>query len=402
MAHDEDGEEFRVVGGRKLIRPSYSEYPILGGGRGSAATLQSPLFSGRLQVSDGTSNDAALLQSSRVKKITADLRINPTRYVHHQPITRYGVSEPEDMDLGSRRMRRSTSRFVSGSESLLVLDDNLVIGSQRRLHMSSPRLWPRHLERYCSGVVDTLVEVVEATADACFCASAFRPFARVDSIETYWEFFQPNPVTFIGNLEQPLWAIAGESDRRGYSFRVRSTGVLANSPRLSIDIAKGVDLKIYAKTDERMRFEIRHVLKHRPSVVQPGRSFTDLDLLPTAVTSVAVDAAAKLNEVFAQLALLASPVAGGRTILELVREVNAASAHQSEATAILDILVTTGRIGLITNDPKRDAVRRLARKGVLMHLSRSGRVELYHVGAEFRGPLQRLRAANSHPLLPMR
>lgn len=335
-AVDSDGVVFPFLGSRRQISPTRAEHRIVGSGRGSGSSVEGPLFSGLVRMSGRPGANGL-----RARVVHADLAINPTRFVHHQPLVQFPPTDPSEWDLGPVRMRRRLGMTTPARERTLIAADNVLVGTSRRLFFSAPPLWTRHLDRYWQGVLSILGQVIDASAQACGCAVTLHPTVSLSTVETYWEFQDPAPIQRVDALEGAARAIGRSANRRDYPFLSASTGVEENSPRLSVDLATGIALKIYSKTDGRIRFEIEHKL--RECRVLPRHTAEDHGSLIRWLNAISDDAAARLNRFLDDVQAISAPPTSPMTILELIGHVTRASSEPTDAATVLDILVMNGR-----------------------------------------------------------
>ena len=76
-----------------------------------------------------------------------------------------------------------------------------------------------------------------------------KPFS-LSTVETVWEFPSENPIADVFDIGAKLMHLKRSGALARESHRVR------NSPCIVVPIAQGVKLKLYAKTNRRIRFEI--------------------------------------------------------------------------------------------------------------------------------------------------
>jgi len=157
-----------------------------------------------------------------------------------------------------------------------------------------------------------------------------------------------------------------------------------NSRSLLIVLPRGRTLRIYAKTNKRIRFEIIHDLS-KPSVCrlltsdECRKTTESLDELLTWFERLAEDAAECLNEVFDYIEEFSQPVEPSATPYDLIFQITATVRDETRAKAILDLLVENGsvRIGR-AGSPLLADVQKLRRKGILQQHFRADVVTPYY------------------------
>src|SRR5690606_25849250 len=90
----------------------------------------------------------------------------------------------------------------------------------------------------------------------------------LQTIETYWDLKETDPVATVAALEKPFRSLGNNSSIQWYTLPDRSklnsisSGIVIgdhdNSPIIKIRVAKNTEIKIYAKTRSSIRFEVTH------------------------------------------------------------------------------------------------------------------------------------------------
>src|SRR5690606_28503415 len=120
------------------------------------------------------------------------------------------------------------------------------------------------------------------------------------TVETYWEFLADNPVSLVHDLAPYLNLLGAEYSDRRYPAGYRETRRDRNSPSVKVLLRPGVFLRLYAKTNRRVRFEITHDFRKErlrlASDVQVERRSSDPSRLRHWINACADDAAERLND----------------------------------------------------------------------------------------------------------
>lgn len=203
-----------------------------------------PLFAGELAFGGYVGAD------ERVSVLTLYLDANPTRLARFQPVPR--DREQEEMILSGDAAPSSPQ----GEFSLDGKDNWLLAGEQDAWH--TPARWTEHIQdcfpAIRGAVFDELLNARDATGGGI---PHPDEGSVLESCETYWEFESDNPIAHVREM-LPLLADFG-SNQSATEYRpprsVRAS-VDGNCPSLSIEVRAGVFLRIYAKTNRRVRFEV--------------------------------------------------------------------------------------------------------------------------------------------------
>ena len=190
-------------------------------------------------------------------------------------------------------------------------------------------------------------------------------------VETYFEVFHAEPLRFVESIEPRARTFASSVSATRYQ--------LANDEQslsLFIERRKGVGLRIYAKTNQRVRFEIQHSLDKANRPLQGAQSFDSIESLLELLRTLREDAADLVNDFLEELSTPEPHVSTARAPLMLVTEVCNAAQSYDRAASLLEALCVTGRLVLSEKSPLCQAIRRLAERRVLMNRPRSSTYRL--------------------------
>jgi hypothetical protein len=109
------------------------------------------------------------------------------------------------------------------------------------------------------------------------CAHIRLNEAPVYELETYWEMRVPSATAFIAKHKQALLAFGHEARGTGVTGYSDAESIVGNSSTLLIRLGKGETVRIYAKTADRVRFEVIHtpipLLSTAPHLASPFLRF---------------------------------------------------------------------------------------------------------------------------------
>ncbi len=368
-----------------------------------------PLVSGRLCIRDTSPRGPDVYQDTIAKWLYLDVSLNLTRYIAHQPFPRslaepWRLSElPEpNLRIQSRPPDASPSSMMLGgqmeTEIPLTHDDNVLLGVRRHLY-TPPGSWPLHLGRYITGLEQAISQEFGRAAAIGGLSQLYpndptrtQSYYNLSEVETYFEFFDPNATRRVRLLEQLLAPIGLRNTTRRYRDGLAERGVIENSLSVRIVLESGRELRVYAKTTKRIRFEVIYDLSN-PSVNEllnvgeNRKTTTSLEELIGWFQILAADAAQNVNRVLDEIASYSRPNETAATTYEFLSAIYSTINNTDRAEAIIQLLVENGfvRVGK-SPAPLLADIRQLRRRGILGHCSGSERVT-----ARFREALALLR-----------
>lgn len=339
-------------------------------------------------------NGTVVEETSEDYAISANLSLNPTRALNHQDVSTV-FPDRGNASVPYPEVTQFTTRNAATAHYEYTLDqsDNVIIHPRHHL-MAKPPHWLEYRNRYLQGVEDFLQARLERSLGLMY--SGVSNLTRVPRysltyIENYWEFSCEDPVYMMDQIRPQAQALGRATRRFGYRYRDYEQNTEGNVSGYRIDMAAGVELSIYAKTNKRIRVEIRHRLSDVPRGVRglpTSRTSETLDGIFDLMSAVTEDAAE-----FAQTALeqleQAFPYDGVQySPYELVRAVMAAvdwffrDAPSNSVTRnrardvqqhILAQLISNNRYVTVDHDPHAPILAKLQRQNVVTHVVRGTR-----------------------------
>ena len=338
-----------------------------------------PLIGGKISLRERASNPSSPLRYS--KRLQLDLDLNPTRFVRHQGYVRNLRSDMDFGSLGAIQLRTGQPRnFAEYS-----LDGNDNVLCTRRLEASaSERLWPIQLERYWRGLWAMLDHIFTESARIAGIVVRPRPRFSLQTVESYWEFSTAEPIQLVRRIEPFVSSLAEEATTSYYY----SASYERNSPSLRVKLKKGLNLRIYAKTNRRVRFEIIHKLnRDRTTGRHTGHTWDDFQRIMQTVTEYATG---RINRVFDSLADQMPINANQASVCELVNAIVQAVPDPDLSQELLVILVSSGgRLNRLRNSGFDEAIDSLVEVGLIQTVA--PRVARYRIVPRFSMAIAQLR-----------
>jgi hypothetical protein len=246
-----------------------------------------PLFTGRLESK----------KKAGEYRLSADLWLNPTRYAQSLS-ARAAVEGPLD---NRSRVRSFPRPIVFGGEASLDQQDNWIPDVLGYRIEAEPTTAIGRLREYLLNVDTALDEEMCRAANEAGVSFFRAPHYNMNEAEIYWEFACPEPLPTYEALKPAMRSFRRHVQRRDYpnsKFSASTDEILANCPCWSFPSLGNGTLKVYAKTNRRLRIEVSFHTKDVVGVRVRNESrigvVAQIDLLR-------VEAAARVNELFAHL-----------------------------------------------------------------------------------------------------
>lgn len=312
-----------------------------------------PLFAGQLNIR----KIGAFTYSIKLQ-----LFINPTRFCAYQGISlRNRPGEGRFGILYARGIKASHN-----GEYTFDGKDNVGLTASSQHHLYNN--YQHCLQLYINGITDYIHEELEEFRLHGFNLRDVKEYYSLRIIENYWEFFCENPVAEIKRLEPAFRATTNENLINFYrDERIETDGL---SISLRCESLRGERIKIYAKTNRRIRIEVEHKLKNNAGLALNRRytcaSYDRLMTLMQHSEQLATESASEIiNALYAYAN--APRILRGRPIdfvTMLYRVVN----DIGLAKEILQTLVAAG--GISRSDAQKypkNIIKDLKREGLIVY-----------------------------------
>ena len=224
------------------------------------ANAGKPLFGGEWVYRQGE----RFADGRRAYTTSLNLSLNPLRYVRHQPKPR-PIGSPDTW--GAARITENDNDWAHRGEFALDGRDNWLHDTPYFRAFTNSSRWENHLRRYVQGIGNAMsAELHRATGAYPLDISHPQDF-RLKKVEVAFEFAATEPTELLRSFASPAphaLIVADDFSIRGFKYRPPETRRVKNSLSLTVNIRQGVFLRVYAKTNRRIRFEIIHEnINHR-------------------------------------------------------------------------------------------------------------------------------------------
>ncbi|MDA8632415.1 hypothetical protein N9L71_01550 [Verrucomicrobiales bacterium] len=318
--------------------------------------------------------------ATRTSYVNLRLFLNLTRLIRYQRpdfVENWQESWEGDISevrLVERELRRRNEYSLDGKDNWLPNIEFWQESSRADSNSASPQLY-----------LDAILSAWESEAERAAGLSGAQfipnetPQISLQKAETYWEFAATDPCGAVKMLTYPLERYSAKSSVQDFPVQQEMEG---NSRSLLVNLRTGESLRVYAKTNRRVRFEVVYKLsgdkKFRHFGSQQGADLS-------ALLDVARDLSfGVLSHCISYLDQSHSVDGGDLPPFRLISDLIEGSETPSAAYDILTLLIHNRRIVRSCASRLVPSLDALKRKGVLVMASGGSRVaaEKYERGLE--------------------
>lgn len=283
----------------------------------------------------------------------ATATLNATRYMRQRGFRRrLDLGPNQDVFRHSEHFRPPTNgeHSLDGNDNWLPADEAGTVAWSDDQARSAPVCF---LSSIHARIASEFHRAASLSPDMAATQTALS--GSLQQVETYWEFWHDEPLRFVQSLQREALQFSGQV--RSQIFETATDG---QSLSLSLSMTAGTRLKIYAKTNRRVRFEVEHSLE------RSRRGFSSTTEISALLSAARADAAETVNG-FLDFVHPQRPVHPSqcRSPLALVCEiVQAVHGNYGHAQAMLEALCVHRRLTTVRNSPLRPAIMRLVENGI--------------------------------------
>lgn len=204
--------------------------------------------------------------------------------------------------------------------------------------------------------------------------------------EVYWEFETPSPVSTVDLLSGKLTGVVNRSRITAQAVVLPTSEIIQQSRSVQIELGRKMWLRVYAKTNKRVRFEV-FFGRDAITAANRRRRLTDHAALAALTDDLVKLASQRMTELFQEMSppLFATTQA---TSADLLRAIDASHPDRSVAALVLDGLRHFRRVVPDGNPDLLAALRTLKRRRV-MRITRRQR-SVYGLTAQYESALDGL------------
>lgn len=390
--------------GRIFTRPGINPRSWISVRRAPRRNNPPPLFSGDYRLNFDSAHPPETMQLVHAQ---LRLELNLNRFLHHQNASAY---IPPRRDFSTTTAEFFETGVVHHTDEFaLDNSDNWIPDLPGFENLSHPGFSDRIIRDYIEGVLREIdADIGQAADTASVLVHEDQPRLRynVRYVETYREFAVPGTSSprIVSHLE-PLLQSYNELGFTAKDYRLAGQQPWnGNSRVLILKIRNGVLLRIYSKTNNRLRLEIVHDLTESFLPQLPGELAADarkhtsatLDGVYRILRRARADAAEILNSVLQHMRNRGVLPATPKTHVDFLSDIIDAIGNGPHTQLIISMLIAKG--GITSTPSLRAKLKKLKRAGVLRVQPRNRRRE-YVIVEQYQSPVAMLRA---FPLLTAR
>lgn len=344
------------------------------------------------------------------------LSLNLQRFIRHQP-----QQDDPRKPWAYRLLRRKDKRTSHGEEASLDGEDNWLPDTPDWKSFAAKEHFERYLKLIAeqtnselSRACDFVTKLNKVTEDDWYELKwEQEDHYSLSSVETLWEFRSDTPIQDVWDIGAKLMQLTksgGTVTPKEVADPVEA-GRILNSPCFSIPIAEGVRLKVYAKTNKRIRFEIVHsdLRKRMTELLQeagipPKEGERPWNEVPLLLKTLREKAAKHMNQIMKQLRKEQAPTVKANSVVHLLAEVAAAAPptiFKEKRLAMIQMLLIwlcyyKGFRGSLKKGPYSEALTTLENRGVIKY---DASRRFYALSDVYKDAADTLVSATDDPLL---
>ncbi|MFY0598011.1 MAG: hypothetical protein JXQ85_16390 [Cognatishimia sp.] len=333
------------------------------GGSGNSEYSSRPLISGEIKKAKPRSRFPALRGGTVTLCIGASL--NLTRFVQAQRFR--GVYRPRITYPPFLAIERNPRWFRN--ETPLLPSDNLLIGNARAFGYVLQNSVSQIMTLYLDEIDETVVGLLRRRMDEEEIGFEERSYRSLQLLEVYWEFSSADSTALVEELSIPLQRLSERIKIRNREFRRPDEEITFNSKSINIQLQNDLWLRVYAKTNRRVRFEVEFGRRAIRNVFRRQTTASNQEIGEMALQLVE-HAAQKVNWVLAEIRRETPIVEEAITVVGLISKIYTVLGDQADCQMVVSSLHTFGRFAPERNSKALDVARKLKVAGVLRTLDR--------------------------------
>jgi hypothetical protein len=346
------GRLFKVApnNGRLKLPLGIRKIPSVWGGN----NLPAPPFSGKLET-----KRRPLKENQFICKLATHLHLNPSKGWNRCPSL---TSENKPVSWVEAILgQRPKAELARGLDS----KDNVI---PKDLLEPARRYGTFRYFRAVYGAIESELKRASATADGLPMPGNIRTEDfSLRRVETYWEFSATDAVTLVKKLAPALGAYHKHSREREHGADFEIVG---NAPTITLFLSAGESIRVYAKTADRIRFEVIHSPKEQNGLIPGGYSSPTLETCMGKLDTLRQKAALRVNQALAFLAEWAEETPQDRASASRYASRWFQCLGFSDASeCLLELLRTNGRIvsGQYLSNELNSMARRAKEEGLVFY-----------------------------------
>jgi hypothetical protein len=350
------GKLFKVAphNGRKGLPLAIRKSKTVWGG----SPLPAPPFSGTLTTRRIKTGKNEFNEDQFICHISTSLHLNPTRGLNLCPSLASTNALTWEEAILSRRPEVELTKGLDGKDNVIAGD---LLVSADYFEAS------RYFKAVYAGIESELRRASKAADEFPMLGTIRTEEFSLRRVETYWEFSAPDAVALVKKLAPSLRVYHRHNRDREHGSDFETVG---NSPTLTLFLSSGESVRVYAKTANRIRFEVIHSPKKQNGLIPGGYSAPTLKVCVEKLHLLRKKAALRVNQVLTFLSEWANETPQDRASASRYASQWFQRLGFSEASErLLELLRVNGRIVAGQYLPKEESstLRRAKEKGLVAH-----------------------------------
>lgn len=355
-----------TMGKRSPIGKSV-DIAVTAGRPGNVAYQTVPVFGGKISHAFGLSRVPRSTPGEYVR-LGLEASLNLNRFLAAQVLHRR-------TRLDRPRLALPLATAIAGAfaqyedEFCLTDDTNVVIAPDLFYRYILSKSAEEHFVHYVRVVERFMAEELQSIAREYDVTVRHLRYYSLRKIEFVWEFAHPHPTTLVESLDVPIRALGPQSQRHRAMVRGERLFVYQDSIAVSVELSGGCDLVIYAKTNKRVRCEVRmdsnciggEGLK---ATGQGSRTARRLRQILRMIANLRIVAEQRLRLALEMLDRQISPP-DGATVPQLCARLGRILKDDMLVDTVIEILSMRGSLASAQGSPLKDAAQTLTDAGIL-------------------------------------
>ena len=359
--------------------------------RSNRNVVGAPLMDGKLifhrtnapipdELSDDLANGTA--RGTNLIRFTgkAEITVNPTRAFAHQDHAAIARNPAGFADLPIRTVTQELPAFFD-ERPINPIDDNVLYHPRQQRAARSIDM-NQFTDRYIAQVLEEIRGYIvtarnETRRQEHRVHTMVTPYANVKEVETYWTLPTATPFNDLMEVEPRFRGLGAESQRRVYRNVVADLERQGNVPSVSTRLLTGVRAKLYPKTNQSLRLEVVHKLRHCESLGLRHTCATErVSELVDHISEVLRACREQAQEQALQLVAHLQADEENQTHqppYRLIAEIIRAAQQERDQNLLMEVIIHNGSYTGVPGDQLRRAIETLRRRGVLERIVRNGR-----------------------------
>lgn len=344
------------------------EVDVSRGKRGNVAYQVRPIFGGKLCNAKGAGRVPRQTRGEHIR-LGLDTHLNVNHFLNAQGVRCFTrLDRPRLVEPLATALDGTPAAY--GTEYCLTDDVNVLVGPKRLYRYVLSKTAEEHFMD-CFRLTETFISAdLQDTANSYGVSIGHSPYYSLRKIEFVWEFSHPNPIRFVEGLDVPMRALGTQSRRHRALVRGECLHVRRDSIAVGAELSAGCVLVAYAKTNERVRFEVRLdrdaiAAMLRRGKDDPSRTARTHDDLQQMVATLRDAATQRMEGALAALDRQLIPPASHVTAIQLCAEVGRILQDDALARTVLETLSMRGSLASAQETAMRGAADQLIAANLL-------------------------------------